>query len=127
MKMLISFNHIQAEREDVRDISRDTTIDYPIDMYIQEVKKEANTRTLISFKLQTKTNPEIAAFTLAGNLLMEGTEEEIEAITAPSTKGPPQVWKHIYQESMNILSVLANVIDIPFPTPKIGGEIEIGA
>ncbi|MFH0896675.1 MAG: hypothetical protein V1850_01320 [Candidatus Bathyarchaeota archaeon] len=127
MKLSVTFNHIQAEREDSKDLSRDATIEYPVDMYIQEVKKEGSNRTVISFRLQTKTSPEIASFSLAGNLLLEGTEDEIDVLTTPSAKGPPQIWKYVYQESMNILTVLANVIDIPFPTPKIGGEIAVDA
>jgi hypothetical protein len=125
MKLLFSFDHIQAEIKDTKDLSRDTSIAYTVDVYVQEVKRETKNRTIISFKLQTKTNPEFANFTLSGNLLLEGTEDEIEVLTAPSSKGPPQAWKHIYQESMNISTVLAKVLDIPFPTPKIGGEIAI--
>jgi len=124
MKLLLNFNHIQAAREASKDFERDTTIEYPMDLYIQGVKKENDNRAIISFRLQTTTNPEVASFTLSGDLLLEGTGEEVEIWTTPSTKGPPKVWKHIYQESMNILTVLAKVIDIPFPTPKIGG-IEI--
>jgi hypothetical protein len=125
MKQLLSFDRIQAEREDVKDLGRDAAIEYTVDVYIQEVKRETKNRTTISFIIQTKTNPEFANFTLCGNLFLEGTEDEIEVLTVPSSKGPPQVWKNIYQESMNILTVLANVIDIPFPTPRIGGEIAI--
>jgi hypothetical protein len=125
MKLLFSFNHIQAERKDAEGLSRDATIEYPVDMYIQQVKRETKNRTTISFRLQTKTNPEFANFALSGDLLLEGTEDEIEVLITPSSKGPPQVWKHIYQEGMNILTVLANIIDLPFPTPRAGGEIAI--
>lgn len=124
MRLAINFNQIKAEREGLNEVTRDTTIEYPVDLYIQEIKQEDNNRAIISFKLQTKTNPDIANFALSGNLFLEGTEEEVEVWITPSAKGPPKVWKHIYQESMNILTVLANVIDIPFPTPKIG-EVEI--
>ena len=121
MKISINFNHIQAAREDLKDISRDTTIEYPVDLYIQEVKHDGEDRAVISFKLETKTSPDVANFTLSGNLLLEGSEDEVGMWTTPAANGPPKVWRHIYQESMNILTVLANVIDIPFPTPKIGG------
>ena len=125
MKLAVRFNRIQAEREDGKDFNRNTILEYPMDLYIQEVKQEDDDRVIISFMLQTKTSPEIANFTLSGSLIVEGTEDEIEVVTTPRAKGPPQVWKHIYQESMNILTVLAGVIEIPFPTQKIGGEIAV--
>ncbi len=121
MKVSLDFNHIQAEREETEDINRDTAIEYPIDLYIKEVRKEDDNKAIISFKLQTKTHPDIASFTLAGTLLVEGTKEEVNILITPSPRDPPKVWKHIYQESMNILTVLAKVIDVPFPTPKVGG------
>ena len=122
MKLSVTFNHIQAEKENGKEFKRDTVIEYPVDLYIQEVRQEDD-RATISFRLQTKTNPDIANFTLSGNLLLEGTGDEVEIWTAPSANGPPKVWKHIYEESMNLLTVLAKVIEVPFPTPKIGGMI----
>lgn len=124
MKLDINFGHIQAARGDLKEFGRDMTIEYPVNRYIQEIKREDNNRAIISFKLQTKTNSDIANFALSGNLFLEGTEEEAEVWITPSAKGLPKAWKHIYQESMNILTVRVNVIDIPFPTPKIG-EVEI--
>lgn len=124
MKLLLNFHHVKAEREVSKDFGRDTIIEYPVDLYIQEVKQEDDTRAIVSFRLQTTTNPEIASFTLSGDLLLVGTEEEVATWTTPSRREPPKVWRHIYQESMNILTILAKVIDVPFPTPKIG-EITI--
>ena len=126
MKLQMNFNHIKAERESGKEFTRDTIIEYPVDLYIKEVQQEDD-RTVVSFKMQTKTNPETANFTLSGDLLLEGTEEEVGVWTTPSTRSPPKVWKHIYQESMNILSVIAKLIDVPFPTPEMGGiKIEHG-
>lgn len=125
MKMTLNINHIQAERENGKDLERDTSVEYPMDLYIQGVKQGESNSASVSFKLQTISSPEIANFTLSGELIMIGTEEEIEAWTMSSKEGPPKVWKHIYQESMNIMTVLAKVIDVPFPTPKVG-EITVG-
>jgi len=123
VKLVMNFHHVQAEREASKDFERGTAIEYPVDLYIQEVRQEDDSRAVVSFRLETTTNPEIASFTLSGDLLLMGTEEEIAIWTTTSGREPPKVWKHIYQESMNILTVLAKVVEVPFPTPKIGGIV----
>jgi len=121
MKMLLNFNQVQAEREPSKDFGRDSTIEYPMDLYIQSVKKEEDKKTVVSFRLQTTTSPEIASFTLTGDILLMGTDEEVEDWTMHTGREPPKVWKYIYQESMNILAIMAKVIEVPFPIPEIGG------
>ncbi len=121
MELSLNFHQIQAEREGRKEFGRDLVIEYPMDLYIQGVKHEDDGKAVVSFRLQTTASPDVASFILAGDLSLSGTEEEVRLWTTPTREGPPKVWRHIYQEGINILTVLAKVIDVPFPIPEIGG------
>lgn len=121
MRMVVNINHIRAEKGSDDDLERQSIVEYPMDLYIREVKETGLGRVSIPFSLETKTSPQVASFMVSGELLVSGSEEEVEALTAPTGREPPKVWKMIYQETVNILSVLARVIEVPFPAPNMGG------
>lgn len=121
MKLSINYNHLQAEKNSNLDINRNSTVEYPMDLYIQNMEQIGENHVIIPFSLKTSTQPEIANFTITGELFVEGTPDEVLAFIEPIGKDPPKVWRKIYQESVNLLTVLAKVIEVPFPAPKMGG------
>ena len=122
MKTELTFNCLQAERDANKEL-RDGRLDYPMDLFIKEVKRIDDKRAVVTFTLNSATNPEVASFSISGELLVEGTADEVSAAISPTGKEPPTVWKNIYHESVNIMMVLAKVIEVPFPTPNIGGLV----
>lgn len=123
MKTMLTFNCLQAEKDANKDLERNARLEYPMDLFIKEVKRINNTSAVVSFTLSSSTNPEVATFSISGELLLEGSDDEISSAIAPSGREPPSVWKNIYHESVNIMMVLAKVIEVPFPTPNIGGLV----
>jgi len=121
MKLVMNLKGFHAEKRAEDDLERRTTLEYPMYLYIQGIRQIGESRAIVPFSLKTVTHPEVASFNISGELLIEGSMEEIETLINPAGKQPPKVWKKIYQESVNILTVLANVIEVPFK----GSDIEI--
>jgi hypothetical protein len=126
MKREIEFTTLQAERETRKRITRYGTLEYPMDLYIQEVQRVAASRAVVPFTLKTVTKPEVASFTVHGVMSMEGTADEVDDWIAPHDSQPPKVWQDVYQATANVLAVMAKVLEVPFPMPKIGG-ITVGS
>lgn len=109
-----------------KKIHRYEALEYPMDLYIQEVQRVAAKKAVVPFTLQTVTKPEVASFTVQGVMSMEGTADEVDDWITPHDRQPPKVWQDVYQAAANVLSVMAKVLEIPFPTPQIGG-ITVGS
>jgi len=126
MKTTLTFNHLQAERDPNKDLERHMELEYPMDLFIEDVKRIGDSRAVVSFTLRAATNPEVASFSISGELYVEGSADEVSSAITPAGREPPMIWKSIYHESVNIMMVLAKVIEVPFPIPKIGGLIVDG-
>jgi hypothetical protein len=122
MKTILTFNCLQAERDANKKL-RDERFEYPMDLYIKEVKRIDDKRAVVAFTLNSSTKPEVASFSVSGDLCIEGTAEEVSSAIAPIGKDPPVIWKNIYHECVNIMTVLAKFIEVPFPTSNIGDLI----
>ena len=120
MKTILSFNALQAEKDANRGMGT-RRLEYPMDLIIKEVKRLDDARAVVSFTLSSATNPEVASFSISGELSIEGSVDEVSAAMSPEGREPPSIWKSIYQESVNVMMILAKVIEVPFPTPNIGG------
>jgi len=118
MKTVLSFNYLQAERDANRRLS-DMRLEYPMDLFIEQVKLVDNRKALISFKMKSATRPEVASFSVSGELRVEGTPEEISSALMQVNDNPPAIWKDIYRDCINALISLAKIIDIPFPSPNM--------
>jgi hypothetical protein len=118
MKTVLSFNYLQAERDANKRLS-DMRLEYPMDLFIEQVKLVDNRKALISFKMKSGTRPEVASFSVSGELRVEGTPEEISSALMQVNDNPPAIWKDIYRDSINSLISLAKIIDIPFPSPSM--------
>ena len=121
MKREIEFTTLQAEREMRKKIHRYEALEYPMDLYIQEVQRVAAKKAVVPFTLRTVTKPEVASFTVHGVMAMEGTADEVDDWITPRDSQPPKVWQDVYQAAANVLSVMAKVLEVPFPMPQIGG------
>lgn len=118
MKTVLSFNYLQAERDANRRLS-DMRLEYPMDLFIEQVKLIDNRKAIISFKMKSATSPEVASFSVSGELRAEGTPEEISSALMQVNDDPPAIWKDIYRDCINVLISLAKIIDIPFPSPSM--------
>jgi hypothetical protein len=121
VKREIEFTTLQAEREMRKKTHRYEALEYPMDLYIQEVQRVAARKAVVPFTLQTVTKPEVASFTVHGVMAMEGTADEVDDWITPQGGQPPKVWQDVYQAAANVIAVMAKVLEIPFPTPQIGG------
>ena len=126
MKTEVEFTTLQAERETGKKIKRFEALEYPMDLYIQEVQRVAASKAVVPFTLQTVTKPEVASFTVHGVMAMEGTADEVDDWITPRDSQPPKVWQDVYQAAANVLAVMAKVLEVPFPMPQIGG-ITVGS
>ena len=126
MKCEIEFTTLQAEREMRKRTHRFEALEYPMDLYIQEVQRVAASKAVVPFTLQTVTKPEVASFTVHGVMAMEGTADEVDDWITPRDGQPPKVWRDVYQAAANVLAVMAKVLEVPFPMPQIGG-ITVGS
>jgi hypothetical protein len=118
MKTVLSFNYLQAERDANRRL-RDMRLEYPMDLFIEQVKLVEDRKAIISFRMKSATNPEVASFSVSGELRAEGTPEEISSALMQVDENPPAIWKDIYRDCINVMISLAQIIDIPFPSPSM--------
>jgi hypothetical protein len=113
------FNSLNVQREVNRDLIRNADLEFPMDLYIQKVKRDGKTRAIVSFTFKTATNPAFASFTVSGTTSMDGTPDEIEEWITPVGSEPPKVWQHVYKETVAILAVMAKAVNTPFPVAEI--------
>jgi hypothetical protein len=119
MKTILSFNYLQAEKDANKDLERNARLEYPMDLFIKEVKRINSGSAVITFTLSSSTNPEVASFSVSGELQIEGSDDEVSTALSPTGGEPPSIWKSIYNESVNIITLLAKVINVPFPASNI--------
>lgn len=119
MKTETQVNLLTVKREVTQDNMRTANLEFPMDLYIQEVKREGTKRAIVSFTFKAVTNPEFASFTISGTMSLEGKPVEIEEWITPIKGEPPKVWKHVYKETVGILNVLAKAVNTPFPVAEI--------
>ena len=125
MKTEVEFTTLKAERETRKKITRFEELEYPMDLYIQEVQRTTDSKAIVPFTLKTVTKPEVASFTVHGIMSMEGTTDEMDDWITPHDSQPPKVWRDVYQAAANVIAVMAKILEVPFPMPTIGG-ITIG-
>ena len=118
LKTVLSFNYLQAERDANRRL-RDMRLEYPMDLFIEQVKLIEDRKAIISFTMKSATNPEVASFSVTGELRVEGTPEEISSALTQVDENPPAIWKDIYRDGVKVMVSLAKIIDIPFPSTSM--------
>lgn len=113
------FNLLNVQREVNRDLIRNAKLEFPMDLYIKEVKREGKDRAIVAFTFKTVTDPEFASFTVSGTMSMDGKPAEIEEWITPVDSEPPKVWQHVYKETVAILAIMAKAVNTPFPIAEI--------
>ena len=119
MKTETQVNLLTVQREVNQDNMRTADLEFPMDLYIQEVKREGTKRAIVSFTFKAVTNPEFASFIISGTMSLEGKPVEIEEWITPVRGEPPKVWKQVYKETVGILNVMAKAVNTPFPVAEI--------
>jgi hypothetical protein len=112
VKILVQFRHIEAEKTETD--SRFTTVRYPISGH--------KGKAIVPFTIASKTEPDVATFSLKGEAHIQGAPEEIESWIVPKGEEAPRVWKIIYRESVAMLTILAKFINVPSPSASPSGE-----
>jgi hypothetical protein len=120
VKILVQFRHIEAEKTETD--SRFTTVRYPISVYLGEAIGGHKGKAIVPFTIASKTEPDVATFSLKGEAHIQGAPEEIESWIVPKGEEAPRVWKIIYRESVAMLTILAKFINVPSPSASPSGE-----
>jgi hypothetical protein len=115
MKNAITFNCVHAEKESSRTFERNGS-EYPFDLFIDEVRRMGDTKAIVTFTLRSSTRLGAASFHVAGEMMLQGSRDEVSSAISSSGKEPPLIWKSIYDESHSLLVTLAKMIGVPFPT-----------
>ena len=116
---------LDVKREADVSIDRLSTLEFPMDLYIENIRRDSEDAALITYTLKTTSNPPLVSFTISGILHLNGDKTDVDRAITPPDNGPPKIWQQIYQENTQLLVMLASIINVPFPTPDV--EVEATA
>jgi len=114
MNSAIKFNCVHAEKDSSKTFERNGSV-YPFDLFIDEVRRMGDTEAIVIFTLRSSTKLGVASFHVSGEMMLQGSGDEISSAISSSGKEPPLIWKSIYDESYSILITLTKMIGVPFP------------
>lgn len=112
--IVLRYHRIQALRESDSQITETVSLEYPIDLFIREIKEVEDSVVEVSFMLQSKSRPKLATFTLSGNISISGSRNQILYWITPIGIQPPPIWRYIIQQSLSRMIHLARDIEVPF-------------
>jgi len=112
---VVKFNCVRAEKDSGR-VSERNGLEYPLDLFINEVRRIGDTKAVVAFTLHSSAKAGMVTLQIAGDMELQGSQDEISSAITSSGKEPPVIWKTIYEESHKILVLLAKMIDVPSPT-----------
>ena len=115
MNNVVKFNCVRAEKDSGR-VSERNGLEYPLDLFINEVRRIGDTKAVVVFTLRSSAKAGMVSLQIAGDMELQGSQDEISSAITSSGKEPPVIWKTIYEESHKILVLLAKMIDVPSPT-----------
>lgn len=84
-------------------------------------EKDRSSETLVlTFAIMLNSQPQAAAFKVAGSASLKGTKDEIKGgLTALDENKPPPVLVTIYERIYGTLYVLAGALKVPPPLPSL--------
>jgi len=115
----VHFRHLEAKKTAMD--SRFTMVRYPISIYLGEAVGSHKGKAVVPFTIEAKTDPEVATFTLKGDVYIQGLPEEIGSLVVPKGEKAPKVWIRIYREAVAMLTILSRFINVP-PPPAPSSE-----
>ncbi len=120
VEVSVQFKQLEANR--TAQDSKFTTVRYPISIYLSEATGSHKGKAVVPFTIEAKTDPEIAVFTLKGDVYIRGSPEEIEPWVIPKGEKAPRIWTRIYREGVAMLTILSRFINVPPPPPPPSEE-----
>ena len=62
------------------------TLEFPMDLYIDTIRRDREDTAQIVYKLKAASNPELVSFTISGVLSVEGDPTEVEDVITPKNR-----------------------------------------
>ena len=118
MQTMTQVTCLDVKREADTPIDSRRTLEFPMDLYIENIRRESEDAARITYTLKATSNPPLVSFTISGILHLNGNKTDVDRAITPPDNGPPKIWQQIYQENTQLLMMLASIINVPFPTPE---------
>ncbi|MBN1357331.1 hypothetical protein JW988_01040 [Candidatus Bathyarchaeota archaeon] len=108
---------MQAER--TTQISPTEDLFFDINAQIEEQKRSGN-QVELNFNLFITTKPNIAKYSTAGSVTLEGPSADVQKKLAANPKTKiPQILFTVYQHVFNSIYILASILNTPYPPPDL--------
>jgi hypothetical protein len=94
----------------------DVSPKYAFSIYLGEVIESDSTNTYLPFMVDVESKPEGAFFKITGKIFINGPRKMVKKLIASKDNEPPEIWSRVYEETLQLLSSLADSIQVPPPT-----------
>ena len=113
VQVRVQYKHVEAYRSaKIGDVSPK----YAFSIYLGEVIDSYSNNTYVPFMVDVETKPEGAFFKIKGKIFNNGPRKMVKKLITSKDNEPPEVWSRVYEETLKLLSSLADSIQVPSPT-----------